>query len=1141
MVKYILSGLVVWAVTGLIHKTSAQRVYAGSSVLATGNWYKLSVTKPGVYKIDIPLLNSIGVNATGLSSSAIKIYGNGGSMLSEANNGQWVDDLKENAVQVVDGGDGLINGSDYILFYANGPDQWNKDSVNQLFSHQKNIYSDKAFYFLTVSSNGKRITDSPLLGSPTLTVSTFSERYFHELDTVNFFGSGKEWYGEEMSNLPGRSLTRNFAVNLPNAVTGTTMLLRVNSIARSVNAASRFDIRVNNQVAGQLPVNPVSGGQYDLFAQQATGVYTMPVAQSNDISLTYVPGGVNAQGWLNWFELFCRRSISLNGVSQLLFRDWQTVNTNRVEFTVAGAGSNTRVWDVTDPLNPQRMQGQLSGTDYKFVNDALRLREYVAFNTDGLLTPSPEGTVAVQNLHNSTPIDLLIITHSSLLQQAQRLAALHQQKNNYKSKVVTTAQVYNEFGGGQPDPAALRDFVKMYRDKYGSTSGKLRFLLLFGDASFDYKDRIASNTNLVPAWQNNSSLDPVGSYATDDFYGFLDDNEDINSTSLINLLDLGIGRVPAKNPEEAKNFVDKVETYFSATSLGPWRNNLTFVADDEDGNLHLQDAEIITGTASATAPVFNQQKIYLDAYRQETNAGGSTYPLAIQASNNQVYNGTLIWNYNGHGGSRRLAEETILDQDMVNKWNNTDRLPLFITATCDFAPYDNPTINSLGENILLRPKTGAIALMTTTRLVFAFSNRIMNNNYIRFALQADPLTGRYKTLGEAVMEAKNFTYQTLADIPNNRKFTLLGDPAMTIGFPEFRAKITKVNGLPASQTDTLSAAEKITVEGEVDDLQGNLLPAFNGNVFPVVFDKPQTVNTLANDPGSQVAPFLVQTNALFKGIATVTGGRFTFTFRVPKDINYQYGNGKISLYAENGATDANGFFTGFIVGGAGVDNSGDKEGPVIRAYLNDELFVNGGITNQNPVLILKLSDSSGINTTGTAIDHDIVAVLDNDNNRYFILNDYYLAEQNSYQRGTVRFNLSGLEPGPHSLKIKAWDVLNNSGETVIEFVVADDKDLELKHVLNYPNPFTTHTSFWFEHNKPGQPLQVQVHIMTIGGRTVKTISRVITTQGNRSDEIEWDGLDDFGDRPGRGVYIYRLKVMVPGGAKKEVTGKLVML
>lgn len=1119
----------------------AQRNYSPHSVLASGNWYKLGVSIPGVYRIDVNLLNNLGVNTSNLASATVRMYGNGGNMLGEANSEYRPDDLREIAIQVVDGGDGVINGTDHILFFAPGPHEWRGDSVNQGFLHRKNIYTDKAYYFLTIGGNGKRVAAAPTLSNPTVTVNHFSERYFHELDSVNFLSSGKEWYGEEMSDLPGRQLSRNFQFSFPGLQNGAELKLRTSCVARSVGTGSRFEIRINGQQAGQIPLNPTGGGPYDLFGHENIATFTAPGAQgTNSINFTFVPGSMNAQGWLNWFELQTRRALSMNTGEQLLFRDWPSVGNSRVEFVVGNAGSTTQVWEVTDPSEPVSMQGNLQNSEYRFVQDAARLREYAAFNASGLLIPTLEGRVQNQDLHGAGPADYLVVTHPTLVNQAQALATNHRQRNSLRVTVVTTEQVFNEFSGGSPDPVAIRDFVKMYWDRFGLTADKPRYLLLFGDASFDYKNRIAGNTNLVPAWQNQISLDPLSTYTSDDFFGFLDDYEDINSGVVSNLLDIGIGRIPAKNAEEAKNFTDKLNAYYSPASFGPWRNNLTFLADDEDGNLHFQDAETISATAAAAGPVFNQQKIYLDAFLQESGPGGGRYPGANTANNNQLFNGTLIWNYNGHGGPGRLAEETILDQETVNNLNNINKLPLFVTATCDFAPFDNPLINSLGENILLRPKTGAIALMTTTRLVFAFSNRVMNNNYTRFALEQGP-TGTYRTLGDATREAKNFTYQTLSDIANIRKFTLLGDPAMTLGFPLLRVRPTFVNGIPATTADTLRSTEKITIEGEVTDAAGALLTDFSGYVYPTVYDKPQTVTTLANDPGSQAAPFQVQNSILYRGKASVENGLFRFEFRVPKDINYQFGNGKLSLYAENGNRDGNGHFTHFIIGGTGSANAGDGEGPTIRLYLNDELFANGGLTDQHPVLIVKLADSSGINTAGTGIGHDIVATLDNDNRQYFMLNDFYQAELNSHQQGTVRFQLPELEPGPHSLRLKAWDVLNNSNEASLEFTVAKNEELVLSHVLNYPNPFTSKTHFWFEHNKPGQPLQVQIQIMSVTGRIVKSISRQVITEGNRSATIEWDGRDDYGDKLGRGVYLYRLRVTAPDGSSKAVVEKMAIL
>lgn len=1120
----------------------AQRTYKSNSVLASGVWIKISIAKSGIYKIDIPFLASSGINTSNIASNSIRLFGNGGGVLSEANADIPIDDLFENSIWVVDGGDGIFNNNDYLLFFGEGPDLWLKDSANKKFIHQKNIYSDSTYYYLTIGGLGKRISTIQNTSNPNITVTSFNERIFHENDTVNLLSSGKEWVGEEFSDAPGKTLTRSFSVTIPNLLTTSPAKLVSNCVSRSINVGSRFDVRINNQLLQQLNIPSTGPGFYDLFGHQLELESVQTILQDNIlINYTYNPGSFNAQGWLNFFELHLRRNLVFPANGNLSFRDWNSVGNNIAEFIISNSSPGVMVWDITDPLAPINITVNFSNGETRFRNETSRLREYIAFSSDNFLQPVLSSRVANQDLHNFQPTDFLIVTEKSLFTEAERLAGYHRQKDNLKVKAVTADQVFNEFSSGKPDPVAIRDFVKMYYDKStGNPGSRPKYLLLFGDASFDYKKRITKNTNLVPAYQNNIFLDPLSTYTSDDFFGFLDDNENINSGLVINLLDIGIGRVPAKNITEAKNFVDKVIAYTKSESFGSWRNNITFIADDEDNNLHLQDAELITGNI-ASNQVFNIQKIYLDAFPQQSGSGGSRYPEVNESINNIIANGTLVFNYIGHGGSTRLAEEAILDQSMINGWNNQNKLPLFVTATCDFAPYDNPFINSLGENLILRQETGGIALMTTTRLVFSFSNRIMNNNYMQFAFLPNA-NGKYRSLGEAVMEAKNYTYQTSGDIINNRKFTLLGDPALTLAFPEYKIKTTRFNGTdPLSYVDTISAGEKITIEGEVTDRSGNLISGYNGTLYPTVYDKPVTITTRANDPTSLQTNFQQLSNVLFKGQSTISNGKFSFSFKVPKDINYQFGNGKISYYSANDTKDGADYFSSFVAGGSSSVLDNDKDGPAIQAWLNDEKFVNGSIVNQKPVLILKLEDSSGINTSGSGIGHDITATLDNDPNQVFNLNNFYEADLDQYGKGMVSFQLPDLPIGSHSLKIKAWDVLNNSSESYLDFLVVDDGDLVIDHVLNFPNPFTTKTQFWFEHNKPGQDLFVQIQIFSLTGKVVKMIEKTINTEGNRSCEMEWDGRDEFGDKIGRGVYIYNLKVSCPGSKPFKALQKLVVL
>jgi len=616
------------------------------------------------------------------------------------------------------------------------------------------------------------------------------------------------------------------------------------------------------------------------------------------------------------------------------------------------------------------------------------------------------------------------------------------------------------------------------------------------------------------------------------------------------VLDIAVGRIPARTVSEASAVVDKILHYADVKTQGPWRNVVTLVADDGDQNLHFQDAETFAGTVTTGAPVLNLDKIYLDAYKQQNTPAGGRYPDVNQAISSGLYNGTLIWNYTGHGSNARLSNEDIMDQGSVAGFSNSDKLPLFITATCDLAPHDNPLIQSIGAGLLVRPGSGAIALMTTTRLVFAFSNKTINNNYLQLALTPRP-DGTYYALGEAGRLTKNYTYQTQTDAVNNRKFTLLGDPAMTLAFPVYKVKTTAINGKavggggPGTAADTLKALNQVSVSGTVTDNNGAAQNGFNGVLYATVYDKPRMATTLGNNPGSYPAGFQLQDNILYKGKVPVSQGNFSFTFVVPKDINYQFGKGKISYYAGGGGgsgsgMDGNGVFTDVIVGGSG-HGTGYTGGPAIQAYLNDEKFVDGGITNAKPVLLLHLQDSLGINITGTGIGHDITAVLDNNTKDPLVLNSFYEADLNTYKKGTVRYPLPNMTEGEHVLLIKAWNVANNSGQTSLSFRVVASQRLALTHVLNYPNPFTTHTTFWFEHNRPGEDLSVLVQILTVSGKLVKSLRRTINTPGNRSNEIDWDGRDDYGSKIGRGVYIYRLRVRCTDGSTSDVFQKLYIL
>lgn len=1135
---FFLGGIgLIWAVTA----SFAQKSYAPHSVLASGNWYRMGVKQAGVYKVDLNLLSSLGIPTASLSSSAIRLYGNGGAMLDENNANPAPDDLVENPIEVSDGGDGIFNGTDYFLFYAPGPHRWLKDSVNQGFRHQKNLYTDTAYYYITIGGSGKRITRPNPALTATVTVNSYQEHYFYENDLVNLLNSGKEWLGEEFSTNLGGNSSRSFTADWPGLQQNQPLTLVTSLVSRSVGGNSSFLVKLNDQQIQNVSLPGVSGNFLDAVATSATQKSSVTSSQNPlSVSFSFVPGPAGSKGWLNWFELLGRRELITADNNQLLFRDWASVSQGGVaEFTIANNGTDLTVWEITDPLQPLEMTVLTNSRQTVFNRDVSRLREYVAFSAGSLLIPAALGKIANQDLHNTTVADYIIITHTSLLTEARRLATFHQQKNGYNTVVVTTDQVYHEFSGGNPDPTALRDLVKMYFDKAGADVAKRpRYLLLFGTASYDYRYRIKGNTNLVPGYESVNALDPLLTHTSDDFFGLLEDGEDINRNDLKMTIDIGIGRIPARTITEAQIMADKIIRYQSGSSLGSWRNQTVFIADDRDQNLHLNDAEAITTVAAGVNPLLNQYKIYLDAYPVVSGSAGARYPAVNDAIVSQVFNGSLMVNYSGHGSHQRLADEAILTQDELNRFNNPDKLPLFITASCDFAPHDDPSKNSLGAGILTGSPNGAIALLTTTRLVFAYSNRQMNENYLAIALKPLP-NGQYLTLGESVQQAKNYTSLTTGDLLNNRKFTLLGDPALRLSFPEGRIQLTGINGQPISAADTLRALQKYTFTGEVTDAQGNPLTGFNGTVSSTVYDQVQAVQTLGNDISSKVTSFNQQANILYKGKTTVANGKFSFTLIVPKDINYATGTTRISLYAQDGLRDANGVHTNLFIGGTGTTVITDHTGPTITPFLNDDKFLNGGLTHENPVLLVKLYDSSGISTSGTGIGHDLTAVIDGVERNIMVLNDFYTAYQDSYQQGEILYQLPTLAEGKHSIRIKAWDVANNSSQATLAFEVVKQNRLQIAQVHNFPNPFTASTTFALEHNQPNTNMDVTICIYTPGGALVKQIHKLVNTGGTRNCQVNWAGDNQSGTKLGKGIYIYKI-IVAAGGSKTETARQLIL-
>jgi len=1117
---------------------AAKPTDVAQSVLANGTWYKIGITNTGFHKIDPAFITAMGLDPATINPSNIRIFGNGGKMLSEANFMPRPVDLRENAIWVSDGGDNVFNTGDFVVFYGQGPMGWDVDTANKRFSHLKNIYSDTAYYFITFNNGaGLRIgqQDAPANGNTDVTDYNYYD--VHDIDLENPNGLGKIWYGEQFNQLAG-NLSQTFNFDLGAAV--SNVFCRT-YFATSGKGNSSFSVSVNG-----LPMASESfpnGTDENTVMLNKIVEGNMPInAASAAVNISYDPSASSVVGYLNYIEINARKPLIASG-DQMSFRDLLSVGNGHVaNYRLQGASSSTRVWDITDAQVPVVLKGSLGGSTYSFGRDAGSLHEFAVMNSMNLYTPVFAGSVNNQNLHGSPQVDDIIVVNKNFVPQAQQLADYHRAHDNLRTIVVTPEQIYNEFSSGAQDISAIRDFVRMFYKRAGSDAAQMpRYLTLFGGASYDYKNRLANNSNFVPVFESNESNYTLNSFSTDDFYGFLDDNENIETTSLLNALDIGIGRLPARTSEDAIAVVNKITGYKGPATLGPWRLAATIVADNNDGaGNHMQDGEAMSGKLTATAHnLYNQGKIYLDAIPTISTPAGHRCPNANAALSDRIYKGTIFINYTGHGNTQVWTEERILTQDDFNKWNNANMLPFMVTATCDFGQFDHPQYVSAAEQLVLRKGGGVIAVLTTTAAVYANYNGPLDSIFIE-TLFTQNASGQWHSFGDATRGGKNAAYFFSIDpnrLANYRKFSLLGDPALLPNFPEQFIDVDTITDVAkGTPSDTVKALGAYRVSGHVRDNSGNVLTNFNGILSVSFFDKPRTLTTIT----AVNKTFKLQDNLVYKGKVTVTNGKFSYTFIAPKDINYYMGTAKISQYAHNGITDAAGVDTNVAVGGYSDNPVISNVPPIVKPYINDTFFQNGGITGTNTSLYVSLFSETGINVSGNKLGHDMIAVLDENIEQPYILNDYYETAPNTYQRGSVLFPINGIPDGKHTLRVKAWDVNNNSGEGTVDFVVLDGKVVGIENLMTYPNPFSGITHFAFEHNHPDEKLEVEINICNMAGGLVKSIDETFTPTGSRSNEIVWDGTNNNGDRLPSGVYVYKVMITTEKGFKSTAYQKLVI-
>jgi len=1086
-------------------------LFAQASILSNGDWYKIGIVESGIFKIDKNFLEKNNISSNNIDPNKIQVYGSGyNGALPQLNSESNKINPEEIQIKIYGNSDDIFDDNEFIYFYLQSPDKIYFDYESNKVKTEKNIYTDTAYYFIKI--NGDISREINLEKSTTNYDDEVNDVFFnyrYENDLYNIIQSGRYWYGEIFS--PGNS------INIPLLeffIENSKVFLEFGLVSRST-VPSSFTVSVDNSELSTFEMNTIKEGIYGnkILSQVENTEYNY-LPNSGFINLKY-SGNNSAISYLDYVDVTGKIELKYSLFTNLFFYSLPqnksffrkyNISTNKTHGIDLDGKNNLKFWNISNPYQITELETIKENDKYYVIKNDSTYSINILFDLEDLVYPIFSQKLENADIFNGNNPDLLIITHTNFFQEAQRIKALREQEG-LSVTITNINDIYNQFSSGNQDISSIRNFIKYI---YNISSKKLKYVILFGDCSYDYKYRVPNNTNFIPIYQSYNSSNNIYSFSSDDYFGFLESDEGIWIENLNgdHDLEVSIGRIPSNNISEAKDYVDKLYLYSQKNQVkGDWKKNIYLIADDGDNNVHQNDAENHFNLLNEQNPEYNIRKIYLDNFKQEVIDGVKVSPQTKFKVDEAIARGSLIVNYIGHGNEFFWTEEKILDDNSIYNWNNRSKLPLFITATCEFGKFDDPLITSGGELLLNKGNGGAIALLTTTRPVFSQTNFRLNNQfYLNIFKKNDD---EYRRLGDIFVDTKNNSLSG----PINRNFALLGDPSLKLIYPKYNILINDI--------DTLKSGRKVVITGDIVDQNNEKIKNFNGEVFSEVFDKISLNKTLGDE--STPYNFNEWDDIIFKGYSSVINGAFSFEFTVPVNIDYNFDIGRINLFA----TDTISFqeaidHSDFIIGGTSNQFNSDEEGPEINIFIDDMNFISGDEVSKSPLLIVEAYDQSGLNLTNMNSYQKMIGIVDDTTIIY--LNDYFTYNKDDYQRGIIRYPLGDLGSGRHKIEIKITDNYNNLSSNSVVFIIGENNRLNIKNVMNFPNPFSDYTTFKFDLPQEDQSIFVNLEIYNLRGNKVYNYTHTYEFSPLVVEDIYWNG-NDLNNYPlPQGIYIYKLHV-----------------
>ncbi len=1078
--------------------------------IVSEEYFKIWIRDEGIYKVTGAELKEAGIDLSNIHPRQIKLFNNGGFQLPQSIHEQRPDSLIENAIFIADGNDGSFDPQDYILFYGKSVNGWKYNQNIQSFSHYLHSSTRENVYWLSWQGGdaGKRMIQKNI--TPTTSViqiDSFYDHFFVEDEYKNLLNSGTIWLGNSFSvDIPERS----YIFDLPGVLQNKEAMIKVN-LAGISGGEQKFSLYLNNLFITQVPTfNSVNGEYLNITMKQFSTTFQASLQDGyNRLTIKYSPGSDINLAYIDWIEFSAQRQLQAKG-DQLVFYGPDSIGFYNYQLC-SYASNDIYVYDITNFDNVCQLKIHTSSNGVaEFIDSTSTTipKKYIAVTPKAYKTPvkiEPDQYSDWRNTNHAA--DFIIISYDDFYEAALALKSLRENCDSLKTEVVKISDVYDEFSWGLPDVTSIRDFIK-FAYEYWQMPPK--YILLFGDGDFDYKNMISPHDpNWIPAYET-ADLGEMASRTRDDWFTCVSGND--------NLMDLAIGRIPAKNPDEAQAAVQKIIEYENSPEIGEWCNSITMVADDEYGQGggydaidHVPDAERI---AEELIPKnYNIRKIYLTEYPavHDPSLSGIRKPAAHEDLIKQINQGSLIINFIGHGNEQVWTHErTLALSDDFPQLNNGQRQAFWIAATCNFGRFDNPNFQSFAEQLVTTAKRGAIAAFSSSRLAEPFANVSLNRALYQFFFdRSNELT----RLGDVIRLAKNSTGNT----KNDQLYNLLGDPTLRLAKPRCSVQVTNCS------PDSMKALSKMEIEGKIQ-FEGDQLLASVGQVLFKAFDSQKQRNYVVNQ--WKTYQYKLPGNTIFQGEVSLEEGQFKVQFIIPKDITYGGSQGRFSAFYWQDQLFGAGSLDNVYVGGTQT-NFRDLDGPIITVGFEGQDFIPGGFVPLNPVLKVTIADSlSGVNIAGD-IGHKITMTLDNNEAEQVELNDYFRYDRDSYLVGTISYPLTKLSEGLHFMQIKAWDNCNNSSQSTVGFTVVSQDELAIRDVLNFPNPFSNSTEFTFW---TSQDCEVKIKIYTLSGRLICQLDDLTAQIG--FNHFYWNGLDQDGDPLANGVYLYKIYASCSNSTRK---------